>query len=389
MQQKLERKTPHLARFLKEIEIQFKWLLLWCLLPMIRPSSSFRAADLPAGAVRRVLFLRYDKLGDMIITIPAFRAIKNRFPHIEVDVLASPSNASLIQHDSKISQILILNKRHPWEALKLLRQTRKRNYDVVIDLMTGASVSALLITSYVGRRAFRIGICKERLGRFYERFSREASVLHMHISEQIRLALEPFGIGLTESETDKRIEMTPEQWAKGKARFDALREQGYSRIIAVNISAGKPSRSWSQDNYIRALKTIASEYQDVQFVLFCTRDELDKANAIAKAAGENVMVATTTPSFLEIIAQLAHFEAILSPDTSICHVATNLDVPLLAFYNANHHNYMRWRPYGDLVWMVQASHGDSIHLLKVEQYIDGFRRFAKEALSLTSSGNAR
>jgi len=55
-------------------------------------------------AVSRVLFLRYDRLGDMIVSTPLFRIVKEQHPHWEIGVLGTRRNVGVIEEDPNFIQ---------------------------------------------------------------------------------------------------------------------------------------------------------------------------------------------------------------------------------------------------------------------------------------------
>ena len=58
--------------------------------------------------INSILVLRYDRIGDMVVTTPLFRALKKGFPDAEFCVLASQTNAAVIRNNPYIDQIYVL-----------------------------------------------------------------------------------------------------------------------------------------------------------------------------------------------------------------------------------------------------------------------------------------
>ena len=48
---------------------------------------------------KRVLILKYDRIGDMVVTTPIFRELKNAYPNISISVLASEENKDVIRYN--------------------------------------------------------------------------------------------------------------------------------------------------------------------------------------------------------------------------------------------------------------------------------------------------
>ena len=57
-----------------------------------------------------ILFLRYDRIGDMVITTPVFRELKLLLPEIKISVLASKVNQPILSNNPYIDNIYVNHK---------------------------------------------------------------------------------------------------------------------------------------------------------------------------------------------------------------------------------------------------------------------------------------
>ena len=83
---------------------------------------------------KRILLMRYDRLGDMVITTPLIETLHTIAPQAQIDVLASWRNAELIEHDPRIHQV------YRWDGslikrIRTLLICRKQNYDITFQLL--------------------------------------------------------------------------------------------------------------------------------------------------------------------------------------------------------------------------------------------------------------
>ena len=119
------------------------------LLRLMRRSE--KAAPDWSARSTRVLFLRHDRAGDMILTTGIMRAIARSHDTIELDVLASPLNAPILDESDFVRGVITIDIRHPATYWRAVRQMRRAHYDAVIDCMpTGASVTTLLLMAASG-----------------------------------------------------------------------------------------------------------------------------------------------------------------------------------------------------------------------------------------------
>src|SRR4051812_6304822 len=141
---------------LKRLELW--WRRVWIRLlvgAMRRPRESR-----PDWASRphRVLFLRHDRAGDMILSTGVLRAIARSHPTVTLDVLASPANAAILAASEYVGEVIIFDKRKLSSYLPTARRLRRARYDAVIDCMvTAPSLTTLLLILASGAR-HRVGI---------------------------------------------------------------------------------------------------------------------------------------------------------------------------------------------------------------------------------------
>ena len=91
------------------------------------------SVDFDLKKTKDALFLRYDRIGDMVITTPVFRELKRVYPKINIIVLASKSNKGVIQDNPYIDEIYINNKNNILSDIKTLLHLRKRMIDLCFE----------------------------------------------------------------------------------------------------------------------------------------------------------------------------------------------------------------------------------------------------------------
>lgn len=387
MLSRLERRAPRLARTLKESETQFKWLAIWLFLWVFRRGSARKKRAFDPRQVRRVLFLRHDKIGDMVVTLSTFHTLKHLYPQIEIGVLASRANALVVKNDGSVSQVYIHHKT-PRGLLRTFREIRRQNYDVVIDLMTGASVTSLILATAAAPGSYRFGVGKEAFARYYDFYSLEwrNHEQKLHISEVFRSTLMPFGIELRDGVLNGKIQLSATEQRRGKEIADKIRDKRFHPLVLLNPSAGKLDRTWAADRFVRLVGVISRAYPQVQFVVSYAPVEIKLARRMATAGGDNVSIIPEGLSILDIIALLSHIDLVISVDTSICHIAAELDVPLIALYSGNNVNFSRWRPYGQRVWAVRSPNPKGIDGITLEQMLAEVERLMRELFEIAPEG---
>ena len=94
----------------------------------------------------RILLLRQDRIGDVLVSVPVIRALRSHFPTSTIDMVLSMNNISVRQAVAPYINDVILYKKGLLGLLKTRSALRGVRYDVVVDLTDNASsTSAILI----------------------------------------------------------------------------------------------------------------------------------------------------------------------------------------------------------------------------------------------------
>ena len=105
------------------------------------------------GRVRKILMVELKFIGDIIVTTPTIRAVKQAFPLAKIDILVSQGMEDTLYGNPNISEILPFNYNYDEWTRKL-----KGGYDLAIILHNGTiKVSTMLLKAKI---PYRIGCTK-------------------------------------------------------------------------------------------------------------------------------------------------------------------------------------------------------------------------------------
>ena len=299
--------------------------------------SSRASSDVPPQRWRRVLFLRHDRIGDMILSTGVIHAIARSSPTLRVDVLASPINAPVLEHDT-VAHAIIFDKRRPWNIPRLLRQLRRARYDAVIDCMVTAPSLTTLLLMLASGAPWRIGVAGRGL---------DAAITHpvppypraRHMVQHLSALSSAFGATAPEGGWRPELELSSDERARAE-RVWVSSGHGTPRVL-VNVSAGTASRRWPDERYVQVLRHVQAAMPDAQLRVVSSPAERSRAEHIARGANATP---TSTPRLRDAIALVATADLVITPDTSIAHAASALGTPAVAMYRPG--SVEAWGLYG-------------------------------------------
>lgn len=347
---------------LKPVELAFKRVALGAARPFFQRPEQFDPPDL--SAVKRILFLRYDKLGDMVVTLPVFETVRRLHPHIRIGVVASPRNEEIIRHDPRIDQVFVYDKR-PASIPGLVRSVRRGRYDVVVAMISLRSVTSLFMAQLLGPNSYRIGLGQQEYSEYYHHIVTVPPSLRQHMVEQSLSTLSALGITREQCIVRAPLHLPDDSRAKAAAFLN-----GAERPLGVNISAGKPNRIWQREKYTRVVSELARCHPDFDIVILCAPDDRELADQIRRDSGVSARVVPAGLSIIDAAAIVARLRALITPDTSMPHIARSFAVPVVGLYSRDERNTASWRPYGQDVGLIVAQSIGDIFDITPEQVLD-------------------
>lgn len=321
---------------LKSIEVFFRSIGPRLLL---RALGGPRREPLPDWRARpyRILFVRDDGIGDLIISIETLRAIRESSPTITLDLLASPQNAAFARSLPFLHEVIVHERASHRSTIRTLRTLRRARYDAVVDgraavgLVNTRTVALLLAT---GAR-WRIGVGGRRNDAVYtvpvERPGGAASYV-----ETIAALAQPFGVALADRDWRPRLAVDDSQRRGAEATWTAVGD-GRPRVL-VNISVGNEERVWRHDRYAPVLARLRARLPRAAILVSAMPAE----QGIARALAAPVDAAARDLSFGEVMAAVAAADLVITPDTAIGHLASAFQVPALVLMRKD---TAAWAPY--------------------------------------------
>lgn len=288
-------------------------------------------------SVRRIAVVPYSRAGDFVLTTGLLNALKAFDPDSEITVVAGPRTAELARHHPAIDRVLVFD-RHPLRLLPFLRRLRDREFDAWLDPKDHFSRNQALVAT-AARARIKVGFNRPAGGPFHRQVRPPADPLR-HFAEMMLTPLDLLDIPWT----------PPPRLSLGippasVARADALIGSRAPFEVLVNVSAGLSVRYWEESKWI-ALLPAAARVRPTRFWLSSAPEDGAVAERIAGTVRRDGVEIRRLPSgsLLDVAAVTERMDAVLTVDTSIVHLASVFDRPIVALYRDHRPDADRFRP---------------------------------------------
>jgi lipopolysaccharide heptosyltransferase II len=305
--------------------------------------------------VRRILVVRLDLLGDVVLSIPALRALAAAYPDARVDVLALPYTARVLAHVPGVHGIhtLDVNRyrrpaglRHIGQLVGIVATLRAQRYDLAVGLsgLTGGLFAVLSGARW--RVGYRDSTCRGAYnvavpGRRYRPQQHEIEYC-LELVEALRRRTREWGATsprCTAMRSDEREIGRPDQvtprlhWAGAQLPEITMGDSRGSRPYAVLVpgASNGSAKRWPPVLWSRLGDRLSREL-DLDVVLSGSASERPLTAEVARGMNEPCANLAGGTSLEELAGLLSGARVVVAGDTGPLHLAAALAVPVVGIY---------------------------------------------------------
>jgi ADP-heptose:LPS heptosyltransferase len=228
---------------------------------------------------RNILVIDFGQLGDVVMSLPALRALRERFPHARITVAVGKPGAELINLSGYSDAVLEVDRvalRDGWKLvsiariLRLVSSVRKEKFDFVIDLHSLSETNLLGFLSGAPHRLYsrRPGRSLEYLANFKPRPPREST--STHIADRYLDVVKPLGI--TNPIRTPILKTNPAADIAVDAMLKKEKAQSGSLLVGLFPGAGHICRRWPMERFAE-LADYLIRNEHVRVIVFAGPEE--------------------------------------------------------------------------------------------------------------------
>lgn len=300
---------------------------------------------------RRILCVRLDTLGDVLMTTPALRALKESAPGRELCLLTSTPGSEIARLVPEIDQVLTYDA--PWMKatprradntadLAILEALRALHFDgaVIFTVFTQNPLPAALLC-YLANIPLRLAYCRENPYQLLTDWILEREPVEA-IQHEVRRQLDlvaQIGCATTDEKLGLRVSELAEQRA-----YDLLVAAGVDLDqpwLVVHPGASAHSRRYPAELYAQVVHDLIAKH-GVQVVLTGSRDECALVNLIQDTAQAHSYSLAGALSIAELAAVIEWAPLLVTNNTGPAHIAAAVGTPVIDLYALTNPQHTPW-----------------------------------------------
>ncbi|MFZ5801107.1 MAG: lipopolysaccharide heptosyltransferase II [Candidatus Omnitrophota bacterium] len=304
---------------------------------------------------KRILLVRTDRIGDVLLTTPVLKALKEFWPYSYVAMLIAPQTREIVEGNPYLDEVMVFDKQKGWRGFwGMVRKLRSKHFDLALVLHTKRWTNLLCFLSGIKER---VGYHNNKFGFLLtQKIPDTRPQGKMHEAEYCLAALSRIGIPAQYSPPFMPISSSAEIWAD-----EVLKSNGVARkdlLIALNPGASCPSKRWREEKWAILARRL-SEKLGAKIAIICGSSDMSVAQEVLSRVSFPVIDLAGKTSLKQLASFLRRANLFITNDSGPMHIACAVNTPVVAVFGRNEKGLSprRWGPWGKLSTVLHKEVG--------------------------------
>jgi ADP-heptose:LPS heptosyltransferase len=321
--------------------------------------------------VKRILAIRFMRLGDVVLLLPALARLKSSYPAAHLTLLIDERCAPMAEMCPYIDEVMAVNRLAMRDgpvlpSLKgiagLIKDVRRRQFDLIIDFLSFRETN--LLTWFSGA-PYRLGM--KRFDRSYLPYCFNLPPVledkSLHVSDMFQRVVTAAGGKTLTNASSCPVLVLPEPvkaWAEEVAAGEP--------VVSLYVDAPVPIRRWPAEHFARVADHVIDRFGARILVLSGGSESGigERARHLCRGA-ESVSVFSNL-SLPQLTALIGRSRLLISNDTGPMHIGPALGVPTFGMFSVGFPEH--FRPLGEKSRYLRANPIEAISPEAVIQQVE-------------------
>ncbi len=313
---------------------------------------------------KKILVVRTDRIGDVVLTTPIFKALRENYPQAHIAAMVSPRTKEILEGSPYIDEIIVYDKDKHHKGIaafwKFILGLKNKRFDLAIVLHTKKRMNLITFLANIPRR---IGFAEK--GKFSllltDRLKDTRPLGLKHEADYCLDVLKELGLKISERKLHVPLKKEALDWAD-----KVLAENGINKgdkIVAIHPGASCPSKRWFKDRFVALADKLAHDY-GFKIIIISGLKDIAIANDIGKSSKHKIVNLAGKISLAQTAAILKQVNIFISNDSGPVHIASAVGTPVISIFGRNQPGLspLRWGPLGERDKYLHKPAGCSICL---------------------------
>ncbi|MFA5116921.1 MAG: lipopolysaccharide heptosyltransferase II [Candidatus Omnitrophota bacterium] len=293
---------------------------------------------------KRILIVRTDRIGDVILSTPVIKAFRDYYPNAHIAMMVRPYTADIVDGNPYLDEVIVYDKdgaHKSWQdSMKFAFELRKKNFDLALVLHP--TQSAHLITFIAGIDK-RVGYNRKWGFLLTDPLPHTKEWGEKHEMEYNLDMVRNLGLEPKDRSLFLPIKDESEKWVDELIGKSGIRQN--DKIVAISPGASDPTKEWVMERFAQVADALSVKYS-FSVIIVGAPQEAELTNRVRMTMHRFAVDLGGKTSVSQLASVLKRCSLFVGMDSGVMHMACALGLPVVALYGRKQKGLspVRWGP---------------------------------------------
>jgi len=295
-----------------------------------------------------ILIIRTDRIGDVVLTTPAIKALRQAYPTARISILVTPATFDLVNGNPYLDEILVDDREGKHKGLfgflRLVGEIKLKKFDLTIIFHTKRRYN---LACCLARIPHRLGYKNNKFGSLLTHPLNDTRALgEKHEAQYCMEVLKVIGIENNDLDVFVPVQKEAEIWAQNWMQENNLKP---NEFITIHPGSSDQAKCWPTANFALLMDRLLANYT-LKIVLIGAQQTFPTSEEILRQTrkASEIINLTGKTSLSQTASLLRRSRLLISNDSGPVHLAAGVGGSVISIFMRNQPgiNSERWKPLG-------------------------------------------
>ncbi len=308
--------------------------------------------------IKRILITRTDRIGDVVLSLPAIKAVRLAFPGTYIAVMVQPRMGDILKGNPYINEVIIYdkNKEHKGvlKNLSFIRRLKSKRFDAALILHSTKRINLLCFLAGIPKR---IGYARGKVDFLLtDKIAYTKKLGEKHEAEYSLDILRYLGIDPVFSNPFIYVQTKDEKSVE--ELFKELDIRAGEKFVILHPGASCKSKMWPLENFAK-LGDALIENLKMKIMINLAPEQAGLGEKVRDMMKNKPVFFCGKITLGELAAVFKKSSLVISNDSGPAHIAAGVGVPVISIFGRNQRGLSpaRWKPLGEKAMAIHKDVG--------------------------------
>lgn len=295
---------------------------------------------------KRILIVRTDRIGDVLLSTPVIKALRDAWPYAYIAMIVSPYAKEIVEGNPFLDEVIIYNKdgkhRSALRTIKFALNLKKKKFDLAVILHPTNRVHLVSFLAGIKRR---IGYDRKLGFLLTDKIKHSKQLGEKHEVEYSLDLVRYLGIMPEDKNLFMPIKPASEVWVEELFKQEKIGQT--DKLLAIHPGASCLSKVWPSERFADVADRLTQNYGFKVLIISGAKD-IALAQNVMKNMHHPVINLAGKTSVSQLASLLKRCQLFISNDSGPVHIASSVGTPVISIFGRDQEGLSprRWGPVG-------------------------------------------